>query len=70
MKYIMAAGKDYWNNVYEWGKNRNLLSPMECDILKLVINMDITGRIPSEKQAKIVMKAKNRLIENGMPLQF
>jgi hypothetical protein len=70
IKLIYAAGKEYWQTVLEWGTNRNLLSPMEKDILKLIINMDITGRVPSDKQAKIVLKTRHRLIENGMPMQF
>lgn len=36
----------------------------------MIINMDVTGRIPSVKQAKVVIKARERLIAEGMPLQF
>ncbi len=36
----------------------------------LVINMGVTGRIPSVKQAKVVMKARERMISEGMPMQF
>jgi len=32
--------------------------------------MFVTGRIISEKQAQVVLAARKRLIENGMPLQF
>jgi hypothetical protein len=70
MKFIFASGTDYWRQVYEWGKSRSLLSPMESDIITLIINKDITGRIPTEKQAKVAMKTRKRLIDNGMPLQF
>ena len=70
MKFIFAAGKQYWTQLFNWGKSRNILSPMEMDIIKIIINMEITGRIPSEKQAKVAMKARARLITEGMPLQF
>lgn len=70
MKFIFAAGKEYWKQVLSWGKDRNMLSPMESDIIKLIINMDITGRMPTDKQAKVAMKARSRLIENSMPMQF
>ena len=43
---------------------------MELSVIKMVINMEITGRIPSVKQAKLVIKARERLIADGMPLQF
>ena len=70
LKYIMGAGKDYWDKVLSWGIQRKLLSEMEISILKMIVNMDVTGRIPSLKQAKVVMKARERLISEGMPLQF
>jgi len=70
LKYIMGAGKEYWSSVLEWGKTRGLLSDMELSILKLVINMEVTGRIPSVKQANVVVKTRERLILEGMPMQF
>ena len=36
----------------------------------MIINMNYTGRIPTDKQAKVVSNARNRLIKEGMPLQF
>ncbi|MBR6536087.1 MAG: AIPR family protein [Lachnospiraceae bacterium] len=70
LKFIMASGKEYWQKVMDWGVTRRLLSDMELSIIKMVINMEITGRIPSSKQAKVVIKARERLIVDGMPLQF
>ncbi len=70
MKFIFAVGKQYWTQLFNWGKSRNMLSPMEMDIIKIIINMEITGRIPSEKQAKVAMRARTRLISEGMPLQY
>lgn len=70
LKFIMASGKEYWQRVMDWGITRHLLSDMELSIIKMVINMEITGRVPSSKQAKVVIKARERLIADGMPLQF
>lgn len=70
LKYIMGAGKAYWDKVYSWGAERKLLTEMDSSVLKIVINMDITGRIPSVKQAKMVLKTRERLISEGMPMQF
>ena len=70
LKFIIASGKDYWQKVMDWGVSRRLLYDMELSIIKMVINMEITGRIPSSKQAKVVIKARERLIAEGMPLQF
>ena len=70
LKFIIASGSAYWQQVLSWGLSRRLLSEMDISILKMVINIDKTGRIPSEKQAKVVTKARERLITEGMPLQF
>ncbi len=70
LKEIIARGSDYWNKMLQWGNTRHLLSEKETSILKMVINMNYTGRIPTDKQAKVVMQARDRLIKEGMPLQF
>lgn len=70
LKEILARGSDYWKQMLEWGINNQALSEKEISILKMVINMNYTGRIPTEKQAQVVMKARKRMIQEGMPLQF
>ena len=70
LKYIIAAGSEYWQQVLDWGNKRGLLTDMEQSILRLVINIPKTGRTPSDKQAKVVIRARERLISEGMPLQF
>lgn len=70
IKEIMARGSEYWNEVLQWGKGKRILTEKEASILKMVVNMNYTGRIPSDKQAKVVIQARERLIKEGMPLQF
>lgn len=70
LNYLITMGPEYWQKMLTWGMQRHLLSEMEISILKLVINMNVTGRVPSVRQADVVVKARNRLISEGMPLQF
>lgn len=70
LKFIISLGSEYWKNVLGWSSTRRLLSDMEESIIKLVVNMDVTGRIPSVKQAKVLLKTREKLIAEGMPLQF
>lgn len=70
LKEILARGSEYWMQMLQWGMTRKLLSEKEVSILKMVINMNRTGRIPTDKQAKVVMQSRERLIKEGMPLQF
>lgn len=70
LKEIIARGPEYWNQVLQWGKAKKLLSEKEASILKMLVNMNITGRIPTDKQAKVVIKTRQKLIKEGMPMQF
>lgn len=67
---IFARGQQYWNKVLEWGSSRRMLSEKEASIVKLAANMFVTGRVISDKQAQVVIAARKKLIENGMPMQF
>lgn len=66
LKYILGQGPQYWQKVLEWGLSRKILTNMESNILRMIIN----GRIPSERQAKVVIRAREHLVSEGMPLQF
>ena len=70
LKEIISRGTEYWKKVLEWGTSRHLLLDKEISIIKMVINMNITGRIPTDRQAKVVITARERLVKEGMPLQF
>ena len=70
LKEIYTRGPQYWNKVLEWGMSKKMLSEKEVSILKLSVNMFATGRIISDKQAQVVISARKRLIESGMPMQF
>lgn len=67
---IYARGPQYWKKVLDWGLSRRMLSEKEMSILKLSINMFVTGRVITDRQAQVVMSARKKLIENGMPMQF
>lgn len=67
---IFARGAQYWKAVLDWGLSRRLLSEKEISILRLTVNMFVTGRVISDKQAQVVMCARKRMIDNGMPMQF
>ena len=70
LKFIISVGGNYWNQVYEWGKERNLLTEMEDSLLIMAKNISVTGKIPSDRQAKVIIRTRDRLIGDGMPLTF
>lgn len=70
MNEIFARGAQYWKAVLDWGLSKGLLSEKEISILRLTVNMFVTCRVISDKQAQVVIGARMRMIDNGMPMQF
>lgn len=69
-KFVWTAGKKYWQAVLDWGNERKLLYHAEQDILKMCVEMYDNGHTPTDKQIKVVMKAREKLIKEGMPLDL
>lgn len=63
---LVTLGADYWRKVLEFGRNDRLLSEMEDGLLSVAASFDTTRRIPSDKQAKLIMQIRNRLFDEGL----
>lgn len=63
---LINLGADYWRRVQEFGRNDKPLSEMEDGLLTVAANFETTGRIPSDKQAKLIMQIRNRLFDEGL----
>jgi hypothetical protein len=63
---LINLGADYWKMVLEFGRHDRLLSEMEDGLLSVAANFDTTGRVPSDKQAKLIMQIRNRLFDEGL----
>ncbi len=70
LKELISKGPAYWQKVLDWGLSRNKISEKEISLLRLTINMNVTGRIPTDRQAAAVLQTRKRLIQEGMPMQF
>jgi hypothetical protein len=63
---LINLGSDYWKKVLDFGRNDRLLSEMEDGLLNVAASFETTGRIPSDKQAKLIMQIRNRLYDEGL----
>ncbi len=63
---IYNLGSSYWNNLLSEGLKRHILSPMEIDLLKLAIDYANNKRVPSDKQAKLIWKIRDKLDNAGV----
>ena len=64
---VINLGEDYWKSVLEFGISKKLLTPMEEDLLKIATNFNRSGRIPSSKQANIILNIREKLYLDGLP---
>lgn len=62
---VINLGASYWNDMFEWSKDKNVLLPMEKDILGIASKFDITGKLPTAKQCKRLMMIKEKLKLEG-----
>lgn len=70
LKFIMQQGGLYWEQMLNWSVQRKLISEIERSILKQAASMEETGKVLTKRQADTLLKCRERMIKEGMPLQF
>lgn len=64
---IINLGGSYWRNLISEGLKRNMLSPMELDLLNIAASIDSPKpRIASPKQAKQIWRIRKKLENSGV----
>ena len=61
--YIVKRGAEYWEKLRDWNNLERKLSPKEMGVLNVACS--IPRKIPSEKQADVLIAAEKRAIEEG-----
>lgn len=67
---ILKLGTDYWEKVIKWGIMKKILTETELSLFKIAANIERSGKIPTDKQAKYILSARDRMIMEGMPQVF
>lgn len=62
---VVEAGGDFWADVLNWGRGRRLLSPREVSVLRVACA--IPHRVPTEKDAQLLIEVLARLRGDGSP---
>lgn len=63
---IAELGSEYWKELISKGYTAKLLNYKEMSILKVAIDIETTGKMPSEKQTKEILKLKKRIEDAGI----
>jgi len=64
---VVKVGGGFWKQVREWGMTKNLLTPMEADIM--TIAAAVPRQLPTEKQSLRALEALKKLRTEGLRLQ-
>lgn len=60
---VINLGDDYWKSALRWGMEMKLLSETDISFLKSATNF--RKKIPSDKQCPMILKIRQRLIDEG-----
>ncbi|MFC1621241.1 AIPR family protein [Candidatus Omnitrophota bacterium] len=61
--YVLGKRSEYWKRMSSWGVKKKLLTVKEMDILAVACRMP--GKIPSEKQSKVLISIEKRIKKEG-----
>lgn len=65
---VVQWGQPYWQQVSDWIKEQAFpIRDIEKSILKMVCHMSENGKIPTARQAKVLLSLYERLVDEGMP---
>lgn len=64
--WIAQKGADYWKMLVSEGYNAKLLELKEMQILKVAVDIETTGKLPTAKQTKAILKIKKKLEDQGI----
>lgn len=65
---VYEAGPDFWQELFEWGNTRRLLTPAERGVLQVAAEMP--SKIPTEKQSEVALQALRKLNSQGCQLSL
>ncbi len=63
---ISQLGSLYWRNLLNEGMRHNLLSFKDITLLKVAIDIESTGKLPSTLQTKAILKIREKLEKEGI----
>lgn len=62
---IIEKGTEYWRKIMDWAEDRKLISSIDKDFLKIAVNVEYTGKIPSTKQTKRILLIRDKVLLEG-----
>lgn len=62
---VITKGSAYWKKMMDWAVKRKAISQIEKQILNVAATFEYNGKIPSAKQAKRILKIREKISLEG-----
>ena len=62
---VIKLGSAYWERMLKWADAKKMISPIDKDFIKLAVNIEHSGKIPSAKQAKRILTIRDNILLEG-----
>lgn len=63
---LVALGSDYWKNLLSNAMVKNMLNFKEISLIKVVIDAEKTGKLPSAAQTKLILQIQKKINDEGI----
>lgn len=63
---LVALGSDYWKNLLAGAMTKNMLNFKEISLIKVVIDAEKTGKLPSAAQTKLILQIQKKINDQGI----
>lgn len=63
---LVAFGSDYWKNLLSGAMTKNMLNFKEISLIKVVIDAEKTGKLPTAAQTKMIFQIQKKINDEGI----
>lgn len=66
LKKLFHVSTDKWNEIINWGKEKRMLIETEIKLIQKIRDVNITGKVPTDREQKRIVQIINKLLDEGM----
>lgn len=62
---VIQRGSKYWKDMRNWAMEKKIISVIDKEIMNVAINFEYTGKLPSPKQSRRILKIREKISLEG-----
>lgn len=63
---LVGLGSEYWKNLLSEAMKKNMLNFKEISLIKVLIDAETTGKLPSAAQIKLILQIQKKINDEGI----